>query len=73
MCSRTARSGTVSLGELRTAFAQTETVDVDKIFQGISVQHTSEINYNEFLAATMCKRMEIDEDKLMAVKYSTNS
>jgi Ca2+-binding EF-hand superfamily protein len=67
------RSGTVSLDELRRALAQTETVDVDKIFEGISLHHNSEINYNEFLAAAMCKRVEIDEDKLIAVRSSNNS
>ena len=37
----------------------------EEIFHSVDVDNSAEINYNEFVAAAMCQRITIDEEKLM--------
>ena len=37
----------------------------EEIFHSVDVDNSAEINYNEFVAAAMCRRITIDEEKLM--------
>ena len=62
------RSGTVSLAELKKSFEHMGREipgNVEEIFQHVDVDQSEEINYNEFIAAAMCKRVTIDEEKLI--------
>lgn len=63
------KSGTISIGELQKCFHHMEnTVGegmVEEIFKSVDVDNSAEINYNEFVAAAMCRRITLDEEKLM--------
>ena len=62
------KSGTVSLSELKSSFehmGREIPANVVDIFQSVDVDQSEEINYNEFIAAAMCKRVTIDEEKLV--------
>mmetsp|Transcript_16866 Transcript_16866/g.31668 ORF Transcript_16866/g.31668 Transcript_16866/m.31668 type:complete len:257 (-) Transcript_16866:454-1224(-) len=62
------KSGTVSLSELKHSFANMGREipqNVVEIFESVDVDESEEINYNEFIAAAMCKRVTIDEEKLV--------
>lgn len=62
------KSGTVSLSELKHSFesmGRDIPQNVLEIFQSVDVDESEEINYNEFIAAAMCKRVSIDEEKLV--------
>lgn len=67
----TDRSGSISVQEMRDALTHCQGVDagdVDSIFARYNWQHNEKkINYNEFLAMAICKRLEIDENNLLAV------
>lgn len=69
----TDRSGTISVEEMRDALSHCQGVDaadVEAIFSRYNLQHSDkQINYNEFLALAICKRLEIDENNLLAVKF----
>lgn len=64
----TDRSGSISLEELRNALVRKNVAqdEIDSIFKTISDSGSgdSEINYSDFLAAAMLKRISIDEDRL---------
>lgn len=64
----TDRNGVVSLGELRSALMRKNVRQdkIDTIFQSISASGLgeAEINYSDFLAAAMLKRITINEEKL---------
>lgn len=64
------RSGTISMHELRTSLAAIGggtalPENFEEIFHSVDVDNSAEINYNEFVAAAMCRRITIDEEKLM--------
>lgn len=62
------KSGTVSLSELKHSFenmGRDIPQNVVEIFESVDVDQSAEINYNEFIAAAMCKRVTIDEEKLV--------
>lgn len=62
------KSGTVSLGELKHSFERMNREippNVLDIFHSVDVDQSQEINYNEFIAAAMCRRISIDEEKLV--------
>mmetsp|Transcript_19800 Transcript_19800/g.28472 ORF Transcript_19800/g.28472 Transcript_19800/m.28472 type:complete len:659 (-) Transcript_19800:13-1989(-) len=64
------RSGTISMNELRASLAAMSggasvTENIEEIFHSVDVDNSAEINYNEFVAAAMCRRITIDEEKLM--------
>jgi hypothetical protein len=64
------RSGTISMQELRNSLAAmgggaTLPENFEEIFHSVDVDNSAEINYNEFVAAAMCRRITIDEEKLM--------
>lgn len=45
--------------------------EIEAIFNDVNVNHDHSINYNEFIAATMWKRIHLDEERLHQVP-STN-
>lgn len=65
----TDRNGSITLAELRTALIQKSVGQdkIDSIFKAIKEAglEDSEINYSDFLAAAMLKRISIDEDRLL--------
>ncbi|CAM9740853.1 unnamed protein product [Scytosiphon promiscuus] len=58
-------SGTISLEEL-TSHLQTHVSgsEAQQLFEAVSIDQAAEINYNEFIAATMWTRVNMDEEKL---------
>jgi len=63
----TDRSGTISLGELQVAMSESGSLspqEVEEMFKEMDVSGIEEVNYTEFLAATMYQRIRIDEDRL---------
>lgn len=61
------RSGTISMTELRSALARlgASQEHIENLFHSVDVDGSAEINYNEFVAAAMSKRITIDEERLM--------
>eukprot|EP00604_Paraphysomonas_vestita_P003234 CAMPEP_0174821462 /NCGR_PEP_ID=MMETSP1107-20130205/8403_1 /TAXON_ID=36770 /ORGANISM="Paraphysomonas vestita, Strain GFlagA" /LENGTH=429 /DNA_ID=CAMNT_0016038525 /DNA_START=1230 /DNA_END=2522 /DNA_ORIENTATION=+ len=61
------RSGTISMTELRSALAKlgASPEHIENLFHSVDVDGSAEINYNEFVAAAMSKRITIDEERLM--------
>ncbi|CAM9242227.1 unnamed protein product [Ascophyllum nodosum] len=58
-------SGTISLEEL-TNHLQTHVSgsEVQQMYDSMNINKSAEINYNEFIAATMWTRIQLDEEKL---------
>ena len=65
----TDNSGTLELSELRTAFNELNMSEqeIDQIFERIDFNHDGEINYSEFLAATIDVQNFLTESRLKAV------
>eukprot|EP00903_Cladosiphon_okamuranus_P012731 g11902.t1 len=61
-------SGTISLEEL-TSHIQTHVsgTEAQQLYESIKIDRSAEINYNEFIAATMWTRVNMDEEKLHKV------
>lgn len=64
------RNGTISMSELHESIRSFKGITaeaVDRHFEqvGLYVDKDECLNYNEFIAAAMCKRISIDEDRLM--------
>ncbi len=52
------RSGTISINELQQCFVNIKdhtSHEVQTIFEQVDVDNSAEINYNEFVAAAMCR------------------
>ena len=64
----TDHSGTISMKELRESMATVRGLKDDSklhdLIKGIDINSDFEINYNDFVAAAMVKRISIDEDRL---------
>jgi len=65
----TDHSGTISMAELRKSMATIKGLSeggdaVSDMFKDMSVSDDAEINYNDFVAAAMVKRIAIDEERL---------
>ena len=65
----TDHSGTISMKELRESMATVRGVGggeshMSKMFSDVDVNSDMEINYNDFVAAAMVKRISIDEERL---------
>lgn len=71
---RLSSSGTISLEELKDALTQCQGVnasDLENIFLQFNLRREDkQINYNEFLALAICKRLEIDENNLLSVSHN---
>ena len=66
----TDKSGTLDIAEVRAALLQFEGVDNEEakhIFAGVTVHAGHTINYNEFIAASMWRRIELDEERIHVV------
>eukprot|EP00904_Undaria_pinnatifida_P011167 jgi/Undpi1/7180/HiC_scaffold_22.g09654.m1 len=58
-------SGTISLEELTIHLqAHVSSTEVQQLFEAVNINRSTEINYNEFIAATMWTRINLDEEKL---------
>ncbi|CAM9325608.1 unnamed protein product, partial [Ectocarpus fasciculatus] len=61
-------SGTISLEEFKTSLIETHGLSpegAEEIFYSVDVDKSTFINYNEFVAAAMGRRISIEEDQLM--------
>jgi len=64
------KSGTLSLEEVKATLHTFDDVgddEIEAIFNDVNVNHDHSINYNEFIAATMWKRIHLDEERLHQV------
>lgn len=66
------RSGTISMHELQQSMSVAglsrngaNVGGITDAFRSMPAEEGVEINYNEFIAAAMCRRIEIDEERLM--------
>ncbi|CAM9349713.1 unnamed protein product [Pylaiella littoralis] len=58
-------SGTISLEELTSHLqAHVSGSEVQQLYEAVNVDRSAEINYNEFIAATMWTRVNMDEEKI---------
>ena len=63
----TNRNGTISLSEIRESIKNCKGIPADAIerhCEQSGLNNDEPINYNEFIAAAMCKRISIDEERL---------
>ncbi|CAM9140192.1 unnamed protein product [Choristocarpus tenellus] len=59
------RSGSISLEELtRHLQEHVSGPEVEALYKAVNINKSAEINYNEFIAATMWTRIQLDEEKL---------
>ena len=56
------RSGTISIVELQASMQHVQGATkeyVEEIFQSVDIDQSAEINYNEFVAAAMCRYQRV--------------
>jgi len=66
------KSGTLELEEVTSALTQFEGLgddEVTHIFDSVRVHQGHSLNYNEFVAATMWRRIHMDEERIHQASY----